>query len=123
MVRKKEYFVNLLESDYPQRIRVKMIKTELSKSGKRDVKSFSVGYEIFYDEKWITIVRHCNYHEIDKKGFHTHNKYKLEILGQSKRVNKQNRKKTPASQMRWSIRNLKTNYLRYKIIFLKKVVY
>lgn len=121
MSNKKEYFVNLIETDYPQRVRVKMVRTEPSKNKKRDVKSFLVGYEIFYNQKWITIVRHCNYHETNKTEFHTHNRYKLKILGNSNRIVRQNSKKIPASQMRWSIRNLKTNYLRYKNDFLAKV--
>lgn len=123
MLLKKEYFINLVGKDYPQRIRVKMIKTDPQKNKKRDVKSFSVGYEIFYNNKWTIIARHCNYHESNRKEFHTHNKYKLKILGDLKRIIKQNKKKIPASQMRWAIRNLKLNYPRYLKDFLTKIVY
>lgn len=115
-----EYFIHIPSPKYEQRIRVRMIKECISKtSKKKKVKTFSVGLEINLNQKWYTIIRHCNYHEHILKKFHTHNSKRLDTpWGKERRIIQQNRKKIPGSQLRWGITNIIKCYNRYTKSYL-----
>lgn len=117
----REYFIEIysLIPNLSQRIRVRIIKTPHGKKGRKRVETFSVGYEIFINNRWRAIVRHCNYHE-SERAFHTHNTKKLPCLGSTRKIPRKNRKRTPTSQLTWSINNIKLNYQTYLKECLKK---
>lgn len=117
----KEFFVPIFDPLFEQRIRVRIIKEQHGKFGKKRVKTFSVGYELQLNGKWFIIIRHCNYHEESKQEFHTHNPKRLSCIGSLRKIRRKNRKKNPGSQMRWAIKNIRLNYLKYRKNYLRKV--
>lgn len=107
-------------SKFEERIRIRFLTKKIGKSKKRDIEIFSVGFEIKTDERWKVVVRHCNYHTESVKEFHTHNEYKLPCLGdEEKIIRKLKYKKSPASQYRWAVKNIRHLAGLYRKEFLK----
>jgi len=110
----------LVELSLEDRIRVKMCNSPKGRKTKaKTVSRFSVGYEVNVENNWYTVTRYCNFHDDDTKTFHVHRAKKINPPAFD-RIIKYNRKKTPASQLNWSLSNLKRNYKIYKRDFLRK---
>lgn len=116
----KEIIYSLYDGNtLEKRIRIRFRTKQVGRSKRREVGIFTVGFEILYNGRWEDIVRHCNHHEGLPTEFHTHNDYSLICLGNEERIiQKGHKKKTPASQMRWAIKNIKVNVGIYTKQFL-----
>ncbi len=119
---RKEFF---FEVDETTRIRIRYKTARIgTKSNKKDIIKFSVGLEILTEGEWKTIIRHCNSHNDPQSGvFHIHNKYKINTpWGNNKRIiQKKSKKKIPASQFRWAVKNIKNKLEFYIDSYITKV--
>jgi hypothetical protein len=109
---RKEFIISIPGELHDRRIRVRYVTQPVGvKKKKREISIFSVGLEIEYDNKWIVILRHCNYHDKKILQFHTHNPYGLiTFWGDVTRIIQiKHKKKTPASQFRWAVKNIRNN--------------
>ncbi len=118
----KEIIYNLFDTDSSEkRIRIRFKTKDIGRKGRKDIDIFSVGFEMKIDGEWTDIVRYCNHHYKSIEEFHTHNKYKLPCLGENKKIfMKFSKKKSPASQMRWAIKDIKNNYSFFRKEFYKR---
>ncbi len=116
-----EIIYPLFETELTEkRIRIRFRTKSVGKKGKKDIQIFSVGLEMNIKGNWADLVRHCNHHSESTEQFHTHNKYKLPCLGNKTKITmKLPKKKTPASQMRWAIKDIKNNYSFYRKEFFR----
>lgn len=118
---REEFFIPIPHGNYNLQIRVRMIKKLIGRKGRKEVKFFSVGLELELDNSWYIVTRHCNYHERSEREFHTHNPKRLPVLKSKRKIKQRNRMKIPGSQLRWSVRNITSNYHIYLKQYLEKV--
>jgi hypothetical protein len=106
-----------------KQIRVRIVKTEADNRGVKKVKRFSVGFEILINGEFQNIIRYCNFHEDDQKGFHLHNPLEIKKIASDKKVKMElKRCKSPANQLTWSLRDIRLNYRKYLRCYNRKYI-
>jgi|SRR3989344_4082394 len=118
----EEFFIPLPDKQHELRLRVRLSKRKIRNSNRKQLVEFFIGLEIYTHEDWKTIIAYCNRHEKVVK-FHIHNKKRLKtVWGSNYKIPMRiANKRVPASQFRWSKKNLIHYFNYYAKQYIKRV--